>query len=273
MKAIDVVANLRNEHYVHAIRPYMEEAWKTLRQDMDRLVIAPEKMVEEMDRAGIEQAFLIAAKGEGWEVPYEDVAAVVREYPDKFRAIAGFNPFHGMKGVARLAEAVEKHGFIGAHVYPHWFRRAPNDAIYFPFYAKCVELDIPVQMQVGHATPNTYLPSVARPITLEDIAIYFRELRIIGIHLGYPWTEEMISVAYRFPNVYIAPDAHAPKYWEPRFVDYLRTRGKRKVLFGTDYPIVGFERAMTELNDHHLSDEVLERFLRDNARDVYRLRT
>ncbi|MGD0588276.1 MAG: amidohydrolase family protein [Thermoplasmata archaeon] len=271
MKAIDVVANLRNEHYVNAIRPYMEEAWKTLRQDMARLIISPGQMVEEMDRAGIERAFLIAAKGEGWELPYEDVAAVVREYPDKFSGIAGFNPFQGMKGVARLAEAVEKYGFIGAHVYPHWFRRAPNDAIYYPFYAKCVELDIPVQMQVGHSTPMSYVPSVAHPITLEDIAIYFRELKIIGIHIGYPWTEEMISVAYRFSNVYIATDAHAPKYWEPRFVEYLRSRGKQKVLFGTDYPIVGFERAMTEIAGHHLPDDVLARFLRENARDVYRL--
>jgi len=81
----------------------------------------------------------------------------------------------------------------------------------------------------------------------------------------------MISVAYRFSNVYIATDAHAPKYWEPRFVEYLRSRGKQKVLFGTDYPIVGFERAMTEIAGHHLPDDVLARFLRENARDVYRL--
>jgi predicted TIM-barrel fold metal-dependent hydrolase len=272
MKAIDIVANLRNDHYVDSIRPYMEEAWKALRQDMSQLKVSPERMVEEMDRAGIERAFLIAAKGEGWELPYEDVANVVKEYPDKFSGIAGFNPFDGMKGVKQLEEAVVKHGFIGAHVYPHWFKRPPNDAIYFPFYAKCVELDIPVQMQVGHATPMTNLPSVARPITVEDIAIYFKELRIIGIHIGYPWTEEMISVALRFPNVYIATDAHAPKYWEPRFVDYLRSRGKNKVLFGTDYPIVGFERAMRELKEHHLPEEVLERFLRENARELYRMK-
>ncbi len=272
MKAIDVVANLRNERYVQAIRPYMEEAWKTLRQDFRNLVIAPSQMVEEMDRAGIERAFLVAAKGEGWELPYEDVAAVVREYPDKFSGVAGFNPFQGMKGVARMAEAIERFGFVGAHVYPHWFRRAPNEAIYFPFYAKCAELGVPVQMQVGHATPNTFLPSVARPITLEDIAIYFRELRIIGIHIGYPWTEEMISVAYRFPNVYIATDAHAPRYWEPRFVEYIRGRGSRKVLFATDYPIVGFERARKEIEGHAFSPEVLERFLRENAREVYGLK-
>ncbi len=271
MKAIDVVANLRNEHYVNAIRPYMTEAWRVLRQDMDHLIIRPQEMVEEMDRAGIERALLVAAKGEGWELPYEDVAAVVREYPDKFSGIAGFNPRQGMKGVAELARAVERFEFVGAHVYPHWFRTPPNDAIYYPFYAKCVELDVPVQMQVGHATPMTFLPSVARPITLEDIAIYFRELKIIGIHIGYPWTEEMISVAYRFPNVYIATDAHAPRYWEGRFVDYLRTRGSRKVLFATDYPIVGFQRARTELADHHLPDEVLARFLHDNARELYRL--
>ena len=62
-------------------------------------------------------------------------------------------------------------------------------------------------MQVGHCLiyrSDNRLATVARPMALDRIAIDFPELTIIGIHLGYPWTEEMISVATKHPNVYMA---------------------------------------------------------------------
>lgn len=272
MKSVDVVANLRNERYVSALLPRMREAWEILGQKPEELVVPLGKMVDEMDRNGIERAFLVASKGDAWEAPYDDIVKVVKEYPAKFSGIVGFNPFEGMKGVKAVERAITEDGFVGAHVYPHWFGRPPNDAIYYPFYAKCSELGVPVQMQVGHATPGTYLTSVARPITLEDIAAYFRDLTIVGIHIGYPWTEEMISVAYRFPNVYIATDAHAPKYWEKTFVEYINGRGRKKVLFGTDYPVVGYDRATKEIDALPLKEEVRPLLMRENALDIYKMR-
>ena len=65
---------------------------------------------------------------------------------------------------------MKEYGFIGAHFYPHWFELAPDHARWYPFYAKCVELDVPVQMQVGQSMlydPAHRLRSVGRPITLE----------------------------------------------------------------------------------------------------------
>ena len=114
-------------------------------------------MLSMMDQAGIERAFLIACKvGQlglqgSWHLPYETVAEMVEAYPSRFHALAGIDPTEGMAGVRALEQAVLEFGFIGAHLYPHWFELAPDHAKYYPFYAKCVELDVPIQMQVGQS--------------------------------------------------------------------------------------------------------------------------
>ena len=64
---------------------------------------------------------------------------------------------------------------------------------------------------------------------------------IVGGHIGYPWTDEMIAMAWKHENVFIVADAHSPKYWPQSFVHYINTFGKDKVLFGTDYPVLDFE--------------------------------
>ena len=239
-----------------------------------------ERMLALMDAAGIERAFLIATKTGrlglpgSWHLPYSIVAEAIRAYPDRFSGLAGIDPTEGMKGVRELEHAVRDLGFIGAHMYPHWFELPPDHARWYPFYAKCVELDVPVQMQVGQSliyAPEQPLRSVGRPILLDGIACDFPELKIIGIHVGIPWTDEMIAMAWKHPNVYIGSDAHSPKYWPQQFISYLNTYGQDKVLFGTDYPVLDFKRTRDEIEALGLREEPKRKGLRDTARRVYRL--
>ena len=88
---------------------------------------------------------------------------------------------------------------------------------------------------------------------------------------GWPWVEQALAVALKHPNVYLGSDAHAPKYWDPKFVHFLKTRGKNKVIFGTDFPIIGFERAMTEIQQHGFSEEIQQKFLRENVIRIFQL--
>ena len=238
------------------------------------------QMLEMMDQAGIERAFLIATKTGrlglpgSWHLPYETVAAAVKRYPDRFSGLAGLDPTEGMLGVRGLERAVRELGFIGAHMYPHWFELAPDHARWYPFYAKCVELDVPVQMQVGQSliyAPEQRLRSVGRPISLDAVACDFPELRLVGIHVGIPWTDEMIAMAWKHPNVYIGCDAHSPKYWPQAFIHYINTFGKDKVLFGTDYPVLDFVRTREEIEALGLRDEAKRKLLRENALRVYKL--
>jgi uncharacterized protein len=233
-----------------------------------------------MDAAGIERAFLIACKiGQqgtrgAWHMPYEWIAEAVRAHPDRFCGLAGIDPTEGMEGVRALERAVRDLGFIGAHTYPHWFELEPNHRKYYPFYAKCCELGIPIQMQVGQSLvydKQRPLRSVGRPILLDDIACDFPELKLIGIHIGIPWTDEMIAMAWKHDNVFIGSDAHSPKYWPASFVHYVNSYGRHKVMFGTDYPVLAFKRTMDEIEVLDLRPDAKRLFLRDNALRVYGL--
>jgi len=234
-----------------------------------------------MDEAGIERAFLIAAKigqlglSGSWHLPYETVAEAVKLHPDRFYGIAGVDPTEGMNGVRALQRAVEEYGFIGAHTYPHWFEIPPDHAKYYPFYAKCVELGIPIQLQVGQSLvydPDRPLRSVGRPITLDAVACDFPELKLVGIHIGIPWTDEMIAMAWKHPNIYIAADAYAPKHWPAQFVRYIDSYGQDKVMFGTDFPVLAFDRMRREVEALNLRPEPKRKFLRDNAVRIYGLK-
>ena len=223
---------------------------------------------------------MIAVRGgdirvpEGFEVPYESVHSVCQDYPDRFSGLAGVDPFRGMEGLKDLEVAVKEYGFVGAHLYPHWCELPPDHRKYYPYYAKCCELDIPIMMQVGHNliySRNRRLPSVGRPIYLDQVAIDFPDLKLIGIHIGIPWTEEMISMCWKHENVYTAGDAYAPKYWPEAFVHYANSYGRHKVMFGTDWPVIDPIRAVDEFNDLNFRDEAKDLILRENAIRVFKL--
>jgi predicted TIM-barrel fold metal-dependent hydrolase len=238
-----------------------------------------EDYIHKMDRAGIERSFLIAIRcGDlrvrgSFEIPYETVADLCAKFPDRLSGLAGIDQTRGMQGLRDLEVAVKDYGFVGAHWYPHWFDCAPDAAQIYPYYAKCCELDIPIMMQVGHNlvySKDRRLPSVGRPILLDRVAIDFPELTLIGIHIGIPWTDEMISMCWKHENVFMAGDAYAPKHWPQSFVHYANTYGSHKVLFGTDFPVIDPQRAVDEvaaLNFRPASHALL---MRENALRIFK---
>lgn len=282
IKAIDAVCNLHTKE-VAGTRP--EWSSKFLQGKFGQAGdiadgVSMERLLEMMDEGGVERAFLIAPKmgpkgGDVyWRLDFKVVADAVQKYPDRFHGLIGIDPTEGMKSVRELELAVREYGFVGAHLYPHWFELPPDHAKYYPFYAKCVELDVPIQLQVGHClrySEDRPLKSVGRPITLDTVACDFPELKLVGIHIGWPWTEEMISVAWKHPNVYIGSDAYAPRYWPKSFVHFINSWGQDKVIFGTDFPVLTFERVRREIEELGLRPEAKRKFLRDNALKLYKL--
>ena len=157
-----------------------------------------------MDRAGVET--LAADRGAragdmrmkySFAIPYERVARLLRRgYPGRFRGLAGIDPSRGMRGLREFERGDPRARLRRRAPVPALVRARPDHAKYYPFYAKCCELDVPIMMQIGHCLDyqrDRVLPSVGRPITLDRVAIDFPELKLIGIHLGWPWTEEMIA--------------------------------------------------------------------------------
>ena len=281
--AIDIVVNMYTPDIIAEGRAPTDENFrdKVKVEQGHRRGLTLEHYIEKMDRSGIERSFLVAVRcGDlrvrgSMEIPYTKVHDAVRRYPHRFSGLAGIDPTRGIAGLKELDIAVKEFGFVGAHLYPHWFSKAPDAAIYYPYYARCAELGIPIMMQVGHCLvyqKDRRLPSVGRPITLDQVAIDFPELTLIGIHLGYPWTEEMISVCTKHPNVFMAGDAYAPKHWGPTAVHYANTFGQDKFLFGTDWWVVDPERAMDDIHGLNFRSEPLQKILRDNALRVFNVK-
>jgi predicted TIM-barrel fold metal-dependent hydrolase len=280
MDAIDIVVNLHTQQEVLGGLTGLDDSFKTqVRMETSaRDGVSVEDYLRKMDRAGIQRSLLIATRAGdlnmrgSYEVPYSRVAEVCQRYPDRFSGLAGIDPTRGMQGLRDLDHAVNALGFVGAHLYPHWFSLPPDAARYYPYYAKCCELDIPIMMQVGQNliySRERRLPSVGRPITLDQVAIDFPELRLLGIHIGVPWADEMIAMAWKHENVFIGVDAYAPKHWPPQLVHYLNTYGREKVLFGTDWPVIDPERAMREIDALSLRPEARRLLMRENALRVF----
>lgn len=283
VRAIDAVVNIWTpEALTH--RPGWGAGFFVGKMKVDEALmrgLSLEELIDRMDAAGIDHGFLVAHKSGRpglpgcYHLPYEVVARAVEMHSDRFHGLAGIDPFEGMNGVRALESAVRNDGFIGAHCYPHWFDLPPDDAKYYPFYAKCVELDVPYQLQVGQSmiyAPEHRTRSVARPITLDGVACDFPELKLIGIHIGIPWHDEMIAMAWKHPNVFIGSDAHSPRYWPESFVRFINSWGQDKVVFGTDFPVIDFKRAMDEIDALKLRPEARQKFLRDNVLRIYRLK-
>ena len=257
------------------------EAWRTSKEysaiqskfhNPSGLETGTDGTIAEMDRAGVRFGLIGGVDHPHSKTPNDWVAEQVAKYPDRLIRIAGVNAENGMSAVRELEDLVRNGGCRGLRIFPYGHKKPPNHAIFFPLYAKCIELDIPVQMQMGHTAPM--LPSeVGRPIYLDEVAIHFPELRIVAAHLGYPWTDEMISIAWKHKNVYIDTTAHTPRYFQPQFLHYLNSYGQDKVIFGTSYPgtLPSMKKPIDELDALNLKPEARRKFLWENAAKVWKI--
>lgn len=229
-----------------------------------------ETLIEEMDANGITRAMCSA----GPLIPNADVIDAVQRYPDRLIGIASVNPWSVdgvMQAVRELRRLVSEYGFKGLKLEPFILDKVPTEAQWYPLYAACAELDLTVQVQVGGTGPSTYTSETGRPGHIDRVAIDFPELRIVAGHIGWPWTEEMIAVAAKHPNVYIDTSAHLPKYYPPQFTHFLRTYGRRKCIWASDWPILTFEAATDGLAELGLKPEVERLFMHDNAVEAFQL--
>lgn len=232
------------------------------REDAIARGVGGDEVIAGMDRAGIDLAVCAGDNA--------SVVDAVQRHGGRLFGQYHADPRRIMTAVREIKRHAREYGFVGVRIEPFLYERPPTDAIYYPLFAACVEEGLTLQTQVGHTGP-LYPSEPGRPIHIDRVALDFPELRIVCGHIGWPWTEEMIAVAWKHANVYIDTSAHVPKHYPERFVHFLKTFGKDKVLFATDFPLVPFERPLAELEALGLSDDVRGRFLSANARRAFAL--
>ncbi len=225
-----------------------------------------------LDAARVDRAVVSAWWGpRGPLLGNDQVAALVAAHPDRLVGLASVDLHRPMDAVRELRRCVRTLGLRGLRVLPWLWGLPPDDRRYYPLYAECVELGVPFCTQVGHAGPLC-ASEPGRPIPyLDQVAVEFPELVIVGGHVGYPWTTEMIALCTKYPNVYVDTSAYKATRYPAELVQYLRGHGRRKVLFGSNFPMLTPAECLAGLAGLGLDAETSASFLGGNAARVFSL--
>ena len=140
-----------------------------------------------------------------------------------------------------------------------------NHALYYPVYATCEELGIPVSINVGIPGPRVR-SRCQDPVLLEDVLIDFPDLVVIGAHMGHPYEELLIEYMLKWPNLHLSNSAYLAKYMDPALVSFMdSSRGIGRVLYASDHPFLPMERATDAARDLPLSARAADAFMGGTA--------
>jgi predicted TIM-barrel fold metal-dependent hydrolase len=224
---------------------------------------SPEELLEEMDGAGVDHAVLNALDG-----LWEPVLRFVEARPDRFSFSVEVDPRGGMRTVRQVERAVRDHAAVLVRMVPFVVGLPPSDRVYYPVFAKCAELGVPVGLNTGIPAPP--MPAAPQqPLHLDEVARFFPELTILMQHGADPWWGEAIRLLLKYPRMYLMTSAWAPKYLPAELVQFMNTRGRRKVLFASDFPALSMRRCIAEARELPLRPGVLEEYLGGAAAEVW----
>jgi predicted TIM-barrel fold metal-dependent hydrolase len=222
-----------------------------------------------MDHFGIEKAMI----GVGFEEGRVDKNSAIARYPDRFIGSFSVDPNKGLAGVRDLVKAYETLGIKSAIAFPAgYLPQVPiNDKKFFPIYAKCIELNIPIACTTGICGPR--VPSACQDTMLiDEVCWFFPELKFVMRHGAEPWADLAVKLLLKWPNLYYSTSAFAPKYYPQAIIDFANTRGADKVMYAGYFPMgLSLERIFADLPNVGLKDEVWPKFLRENALRVFQL--
>jgi predicted TIM-barrel fold metal-dependent hydrolase len=282
LKAIDLMMNIPDEDisaWYEFIKPLLldEESRKQFKmpaeymfKDIPQIVDQKDYVgyaIAEMDKWGIEQAML------GISGPNSTNLDACRKYPDRFFTSYGANPNNGMEEVRKIRKLHKEHGLKAVTGFPSGLcPQVPlNDKKYYPIYATCVDLDIPICLCVG--VPGPRIPMEPQKVEhIDEVCWFFPELKFVMRHGGEPWVDLAVKLMLKYPNLYYSTSAFAPKHYPKSIIHYANTRGADKIMFAGYFPMgLSLERIFTEMQNVPFKDHVWPKFLRENAQRVFKL--
>jgi hypothetical protein len=173
-----------------------------------------------------------------------------------------------MRGVQEMRRRLDLPWVIGCYLHTHSWDRRLDHADLYPYYAVCADAGVPVAAQAG--TSGGLLPSeCGRPISIDRPALYFRDTPFVLSHLGWPWCDEAVAMALKFPNVFLGTGAYPPRHWPAPVIDFLRGPGRTKMMFATNFPTVGHRHALAQVAELELPAVVEADLLGGTARRVF----
>jgi predicted TIM-barrel fold metal-dependent hydrolase len=220
-----------------------------------------EHLIREMDKYNIERGLVPVSEAD------LDAQRAVKEHPDRFSGSFHIDPNLAMEGVRQLEHAVRELGAIAATCFPAGYvpQVAINDKKMYPFYAKCVELNIPMFINAG--VPGPRVPADCQDVRyLDEVCWYFPELKLVTRHGCEPWEDLACKLMLKWPNLYYSTSAFAPKHYPKAVINFANTRGADKIMYAGYYPSgLTLERIFGDMPHVPFKDEVWPKFLRENG--------
>ncbi len=207
-----------------------------------------DEVLEEMDTLGVERAVIL-----GRMTGLSDrTRKFLEERPDRFSlGLGGFDFLRPMPSIRTLTSMVADFPVAYTISGPSFWgdgRYPPDDAVYFPLYTKACELGLPVCLNTG--IPGPPLPADAQnPIHLDRVCIRFPELKLCMVHGADPWWDVAIRLMIKYANLRLMTSAWAPKRLPESLLHFMRTRGKSRIMFASDSPVLSQTRCITEAKE------------------------
>ena len=227
-----------------------------------------DELLEEMDSQGVQKAILMDSIAK----PHVTARKFAQARPDRFAlAMGGLDLLKPMPTLRELTGAVADLPVAYAVVGPSFWGDAqypPSDAVYYPLYTKCAELELPLCLNTG--LPGPPIPGeVQNPIHLDRVCVRFPELRLCMIHGADPWWDVAIRLMIKYENLHLMTAAWSPKRLPDSLLHYMRTRGPNKVMYASDWPVLTMRRLVPEALALDLPPDVLDNYLYNNAADFF----
>lgn len=226
------------------------------------------ELLDEMDEHGVRKAILM----DNLAKPSTTARKFVDERPDRFAlAMGGMNLLRPVKSLRELTAVAGDLPVAYAVVGPSFWadgQYPPSDAVYYPLYAKCAEIELPLCVNTG--LPGPPIPGeVQNPIHLDRVCVRFPELRLCMIHGADPWWDIAIRMLMKYRNLRLMTSAWSPKRLPDSLIHYMRTRGPDKIVFASDWPVLRQRRVVPEAHALDLPADVLDNYLYNNANEFF----
>jgi predicted TIM-barrel fold metal-dependent hydrolase len=223
-----------------------------------------EETLAEMDALGVERAILTTEPGR----PSPHVLSFAEKRPERFALGAQLDPRRGMQQIRELEAFVRAQPVVLARITPFYLDVPPNDAIYYPVYAKCIELGLPITINTG--IPGPPFPGECQyPMHLDKVCLHFPELVLVMAHGADPWWSVAIRLMLKYRNLHLMTSAYLPRYFPPELIQFMNTRGQDKLIYASDHPAIPMRRCLEEAAKLDLREGVLDKFLYANAKRVF----
>lgn len=233
-------------------------------------------LLEAMDGAGITTGILTAGLSDPERAhrkggfAAEDFLAIAEEHPGRFLVSATVDRItKPLDNVRRLRELAEHPALVLGRVTPLVEQYDLNHRLYYPVYAAAAELDLPMSINIGIPGPQVR-SRCQDPVLLEDVLIDFPTLTVIGAHMGHPYEALLIQYLLKWPQLHLMTSAYLATYMDPAMVTFMdSSRGRGRVLFASDHPVIPAAKALAAARALPLSEEGMALYLGGAAQRLF----